>query len=54
MIFYHQKIFAAISVSCAHLSANEYTFVCYDGKLMPENFPAGQFFRKPTNALVFL
>jgi len=46
MIFYHQKLFAAISVSCAHLSANEYTFVCCDGKLMPENFPAGQFFRK--------
>ncbi len=27
-------------------SANEYTFVRWDGELMPENFPAGQFSRK--------
>ncbi len=27
-------------------SANEYTFVCWDDELMPENFPAGQFLRK--------
>jgi hypothetical protein len=28
------------------LPSDEYTFVSYDEKLMPENFPAGQFFRK--------
>ncbi len=27
------------------LSAIKYTFVCWDGKIMPENFPAGQFLR---------
>jgi hypothetical protein len=31
------------------LFANEYTFVCSDGKLMPENFPAGKFLRKANN-----
>jgi hypothetical protein len=53
MIFYHQKLFAAISVSCAHLSANENTFVCCDGKLMPEIFLQVKFLEKPTSALVF-
>jgi hypothetical protein len=50
VIFYHRRLCGSFCVlrppptppDCG----NEYTFVCWDGKLMPENFPAGQLLRK--------
>ncbi len=53
-IFYHHRLvvanFCVLRRSCpTHFSANEYTFVCQDGKLMPDYFPASQFLRKADN-----
>jgi hypothetical protein len=54
MIFYHMRLlrtFLSLAQVLRHsstpcMSAKEYTFVCYDGKLKPENFSACKFLRK--------